>query len=44
MQLSFLARGILATAKWIQRVNTTGGKAPQSGCDRTSENHEVRVE
>jgi hypothetical protein len=38
------ASGILTTAKWIQRVNTTGGQAPQSGCDRTTENREVRVE
>jgi hypothetical protein len=36
--------GILSAAKWIQRVNTTGGQPPQSGCDRASETREVRVE
>jgi hypothetical protein len=36
--------GTLKKVKWIQRVNTTGGKAPRSGCDRTTESREVRIQ
>jgi hypothetical protein len=32
----------LSSVKWIQRVNTVGGKAPQTSCDRTLQNREVR--
>jgi hypothetical protein len=35
--------GVLSPVKWVQRLNTVGGKAPQSGCDRTNQNKEVRV-
>lgn len=34
--------GTLSSVKWIQRLNTMGGKAPQIGCDRTLQNREVR--
>jgi Protein of unknown function (DUF3455) len=35
--------GVLSQANWIQRVNTSGGKAPAVGCDRVHQNDEVRV-
>jgi Protein of unknown function (DUF3455) len=35
--------GLLSQANWIQRVNTAGGKAPATGCDRANQNQEVRV-
>jgi FtsP/CotA-like multicopper oxidase with cupredoxin domain len=37
------ASGVLSSVKWIQRLNTVGGKAPQTGCDRFRQNREVRV-
>jgi Protein of unknown function (DUF3455) len=37
------ASGVLSSVKWVQRLNTTGGKAPQTGCDRPNQNHEIRV-
>ncbi len=35
--------GILSAANWVQRVNTAGGKAPQTGCDASHQNQEFRV-
>ena len=35
--------GIFARTTWIQRVNTTGGLAPTSGCDADHLNQEARV-
>ena len=35
--------GILAQVTYIQRVNTTGGKAPTTGCDASHPGEEVRV-
>jgi Protein of unknown function (DUF3455) len=35
--------GVLNSVEWVQRLNTVGGKAPQTGCDRSSQNREVRV-
>lgn len=35
--------GILSRATSIQRINTKGGKAPDSGCDATTTGHEIRV-
>ncbi|BAY23759.1 hypothetical protein NIES2100_35510 [Calothrix sp. NIES-2100] len=35
--------GILSSVNWIQRLNTIGGKAPASGCDRAHSNSEVKV-
>lgn len=35
--------GQLSGVKWIHRVNTAGGQAPQSDCDRAQQNREVRV-
>jgi hypothetical protein len=37
------AGGVLSSVKWVQRINTTGGKAPQTGCDRPNQNREIRV-
>jgi Protein of unknown function (DUF3455) len=36
--------GQLTGVKWIHRINTVGGQAPQSGCDRAHQNREVRVQ
>jgi len=35
--------GLLSPATTIQRLNTSGGKAPASGCDATHVGQEVRV-
>ncbi|HEY4877520.1 MAG TPA: DUF3455 domain-containing protein [Candidatus Acidoferrales bacterium] len=35
--------GVLSTATSIQRLNTTGGKAPASGCDATHADQEIRA-
>jgi hypothetical protein len=36
-------QGIFTKINYIQRLNTTGGKAPASGCDAANKNKEVRV-
>jgi Protein of unknown function (DUF3455) len=36
-------RGVLSSVQWVQRLNTVGGKAPQTGCDRPNQNQEIRV-
>jgi hypothetical protein len=38
-----VSTGQLSLVKWVHRLNTIGGKAPQSGCDRTKQNREMRV-
>jgi hypothetical protein len=35
--------GVLSRASTIQRINTKGGKAPDSGCDSTTAGREIRV-
>ena len=35
--------GILGEVKWIQRLDTMGGKAPLTGCDRSRQQAVVRV-
>jgi hypothetical protein len=35
--------GVLSAVKWVQRLNTAGGKAPQTGCDLVRKNREVRI-
>lgn len=35
--------GALSRASTIQRINTKGGKAPDSGCDSTTTGREIRV-
>jgi hypothetical protein len=40
---SNLGDGVFSQARSIQRVNTTGGKAPTAGCDQSHENDEARV-
>jgi hypothetical protein len=35
--------GSMTQVNWIQRVQTSGGKAPTTGCDRAHENATVRV-
>jgi len=35
--------GILSRATSIQRINTKGGKAPDTGCDATTTGREIRV-
>jgi hypothetical protein len=35
--------GILGEVNWIQRLDTMGGKAPTTGCDRSRQTAEVRV-
>ncbi|MEH2155088.1 DUF3455 domain-containing protein [Nostoc sp.] len=35
--------GIFRQVNWIQRINTVGGKAPEQGCDKSSQNQEIRV-
>jgi Protein of unknown function (DUF3455) len=35
--------GVLSRATTIQRIDTKGGKAPDSGCDATTAGHEIRV-
>jgi hypothetical protein len=36
--------GILASARLVQRIETTGGLAPASGCEQASEGSETRVD
>jgi hypothetical protein len=36
-------RGKLASVKWVQRVHTTGGNSPLSGCDRNRQNTAISV-
>jgi hypothetical protein len=36
--------GVLASVKYIQRVDTTGGVAPSAGCDAEHAGAEVRVD
>jgi Protein of unknown function (DUF3455) len=36
-------KGILSSVSWIQRLDTLGGKAPVTGCDRTRQATEVQV-
>lgn len=35
--------GIMSAVNWIQRLETIGGKAPTTGCDRSRQQAEVRV-
>jgi hypothetical protein len=35
--------GLLAKARWIQRANTVGGKAPADGCDDPHAGAEARI-
>lgn len=41
---SHAGNGILSRINWIQRVNTTGGKAPIEACDASRQNKEVRID
>jgi hypothetical protein len=36
-------QGVFSSVNWIQRLNTSGGKAPTEGCDATQQNREARV-
>ena len=36
--------GVWGSVSYVQRLNTTGGKAPATGCDATTVNGEVRVD
>ena len=36
--------GVFSDVTYVQRVNTTGGKAPAAGCDSTAVGTEVRVD
>jgi hypothetical protein len=36
-------KGLFSSIKSIQRLNTMGGSAPATGCDRTQANTEIRV-
>jgi hypothetical protein len=36
--------GVFSNITYVQRVNTTGGKAPATGCDATTVSTEVRVD
>jgi hypothetical protein len=36
-------KGRLANVNWVQRVQTSGGKAPTTGCDRNTANTTTRV-
>jgi Protein of unknown function (DUF3455) len=36
-------KGLFSSVKSIQRLNTMGGSAPATGCDRTQANTEIRV-
>jgi hypothetical protein len=36
-------KGLFSPIKSIQRLNTLGGSAPETGCDRTQFNTEIRV-
>jgi hypothetical protein len=35
--------GSLSEVNWVQRIRTSGGKAPTTGCDRSTSNTTVRV-
>ena len=35
--------GVFSKVSSIQRIDTTGGKAPESGCDAAGSGKEVRV-
>jgi hypothetical protein len=35
--------GIFTQVNWVQRVNTTGGQAPKTGCDRIHHDQELPV-
>jgi hypothetical protein len=41
--LSHEGSGVLSRVTTVQRVNTKGGKAPESGCDASHAGEEVRV-
>jgi Protein of unknown function (DUF3455) len=36
-------KGIFSQVKWVQRLNTVGGKAPTEDCDSTHQNQETKV-
>ncbi|MEH2244554.1 DUF3455 domain-containing protein [Nostoc sp.] len=38
-----MGNGIFSKVKYIQRVNTVGGKAPITGCDKTHTNSQLSV-
>ncbi len=40
---SHQGQGRLSLVNWIQRLETVGGKAPASGCDKTHRNAEIQV-
>jgi hypothetical protein len=40
---SHQGNGIMSSVKWIQRLDTVGGKAPATGCDLTHPRAEARV-
>lgn len=40
---SLEGKGIFGKVKWIQRLNTVGGKAPTEDCSLTSQNQEYKV-
>jgi hypothetical protein len=40
---SHKGEGRFSAINWVQRINTSGGKAPQTGCDRDRQGTEVRV-
>ncbi|HTQ08191.1 MAG TPA: DUF3455 domain-containing protein [Polyangiaceae bacterium] len=37
-------QGVLANIGWVQRVQTVGGKAPSTGCDKAHDGAETRVD
>jgi Protein of unknown function (DUF3455) len=41
---SHKGEGQFSSINWVQRINTSGGKAPQTGCDRDRLGTEARVE
>ncbi len=41
---SHAGQGLFTPVRWIQRLNTTGGQAPNGGCDRAHQNQEHRVQ
>jgi hypothetical protein len=42
--VSHQGNGVLSSATSLQRLNTSGGKAPASGCDAAHAGQEVRVQ
>jgi hypothetical protein len=36
-------KGMFAPVNWVQRLNTVGGQAPATGCDRSHQNQETAV-